>query len=242
MYGALLGVAGAGLGAYGASQQSSALSSANRLNQQELQAYYAQQREAQQGFQRQYEGVNDARLNGIGDTLQAYMAPQYGQQESDTSLIDQSLARVGGGSNPGAGMGGAADAWGRGVAERTGAATGRQRMVAGDASMLRRVGDQQSGALLESGIQDQRFGHQIGDIRQMEALRNAGLEDQLQQINIRGQNRFNRAQNKGKDWMTVGSLMGAGGNLMDAWSGSAAPADNRQQQFNTGSNQDYFRR
>jgi hypothetical protein len=240
MYGALLGVAGAGLGAYGAYKQQHALSAANRQNQQDLQAYYAQQKAAQQGFQRQYEGVNDARLNGIGGTLQAYMAPEYGQQAEDTALIDQSLAQVGGGSNPGADMGGAAHAWGRGVAERTGAATGRQRMVAGDASMLRRVGSRQSGALLESGIDDQRYGHQISDIRAMEQLRNAGLEDQLQQVNMRGQNRFDRAQNAGKDWTTVGSLMGAGGNFMDAWNGSAAPA--QQKQFDTGSNQDYFRR
>jgi hypothetical protein len=232
MYGALLGVAGAGFGAYGAHKTRSALRKAQGRYDNNLSDYYAEEQAANRDFQQQYQGVNDARLAGIGNTLQEWMAPAYGQQAEDTALIDQSLAQVGGKASSGP-YAGAAAGWGRSVDERSADATGRQRMVAGDASMLRRMGNQQSRALGDSGIADQRFGRQVGNIQSMEQLRRAGLARQLQTINIHGQRGLDRASQAGNDWNTVGSFMGAGGNLMDAWSASAP-----QQQGGLGYNPD----
>lgn len=216
MYEALLGVAGGGLGAVGADQQRRAMRGASNAYQRDLGGYYADEEAVGRGFRDQYRGVSDARLGQIGTTLGQYMAPEYGQRPSDTATMDAALAAFKHG-NPGAGGTGAASGWGERVAARTGAATDRMRTIAGDASSLRRVGDQQSGALLDMSVADQRFGRQVSDIQNMEQVRRADLARLLQDINARGQHRFDKASRQGRDWMTVGSLVGASGQLMDAY-------------------------
>lgn len=240
MYGALLGMAGAGFGAYGADKTKRAMRGAAEAYDSDLAGYFAQEEALNKEYQKRYEGVSDRRLNQVGATLGEYMAPAYGQQGSDTSTIDDALKQFHAGSNPGAGSSGAAAGWGERVAADTNAATGRQRGIAGDANMLRRIGDGQSTALSNMGIADQRFGRELGDTQSIEQVRRADLAKLLQQINIRGQKNFDSASRKGSDWQTVGGLMGAGGQLIDGWQDTQARG--QQPMFDTGSNVNYFRR
>lgn len=240
MYGAILGVAGAGMGAVGANQQRRAMAGASRNYQRELDDYYANEERVGREYRDQYRGISDARLGQIGSTLGQYMAPGYSQEPGDTATIDSALAAFSR-PNPGAGGTGAASGWGERVAAKTGDATDRLRTISGDASMLRRIGDRQSGALTDMGIADKRLGRQVGDIQSMEQVRRADLAKLLQSINARGQHNFDKASRQGRDWMTVGSLVGAGGQLMDAYGATQAQPQG-QRQFTTDSEVDYFRR
>ncbi len=239
VYAALGALAGAGLSAYGADQQRGAMRGANRRYQADLDGYYANESADNADFQRQYEDVGNRRLNRIGGALDQYMATPYGQTATDTGRIDEALAQVGGSANPGAGMGGAASGWGRGVQERTGAATGRMRTISGDANQLRRQGEGQTRALQDQGIADQGFQREQGRIQQMEQLRRAKMAQQLQMLNQKHQGAFEQAQGKGSDWMAVGGMLGAGGGLMDSFGGGTATGGARPQQFNTGDPNDY---
>lgn len=239
MYAALLGVAGAGLGAYGAQQQRRAMAGASRQYQGELDAYYANEEDLSREYRGAYEGISDARLGQVGLTLGEYMSPKYSQQPGDTASVDSALASFSR-PNPGAGGTGAASGWGDRVGARTGAATDRMRTVAGEATSQRRIGDQQSGALTNMGVVDQRLGRQVRDLGSMEQFRRAEFAKLLQGINARGQKNFDAASRKGSDWMTVGSLAGTGGQLMDAYSATQAqPQGGRR--FTTDSEVDYFR-
>ncbi len=217
---ALLGaLAGAGLNAYGASEQNGAMRKANQQYQAGLGDYYAQDAANTADFQRQYQNIGDRRLNRIGGALDQYMATPYGQTATDTGTIDRALAQVGGSSNPGADMGGAASGWGRGVQDRTDAATGRMRTIAGDANQLRRQGEGQTRALQDQSMADQGFMREQGNLQKLEQLRRAKMAQQLQQLNIRSQGAFDQASRVGQDWKTVGSALGAGGGLMDSFGG-----------------------
>ncbi len=212
-------LAGAGLSAYGANAQKDAMGKANRQYQAGLGDYYARDAADTAALQRQYEDIGNRRLNRVGGALDQYMATPYGQTTADTGNIDRALAQVGGSSNPGSGMGGAAAGWGRGVQERTDAATGRMRTVAGDANQLRRQGEGQTRALQDQGVADQGFMREQGNLQKLEQLRRAKMAGQLQQLNMRSQGAFDQASRVGRDWQSVGGMLGASGGLMDSFGG-----------------------
>lgn len=228
MYGALLGVAGGVAGGVGSQMTADAMENASQWYNRRLAEYYARERGSAKDYQRQYEQVGDDRMGQIGATLGEYMSPTYNAQPSDTAGIDAALAKFSRG-NSGAGGTGAASGWGAGVQERTNAATGRQRGIAGDASMLRRIGDTQSGALTNMGMADDRFGRRVSDIQTSQSLRNADFARELQGLNAKAQNRFSRASRAGSDWTAVGGYMGAGGQLMDAYGATQGPSLTQQE-------------
>lgn len=219
VYGALLGLAGAGAGIYGQQQQAKALQGAQNQYQGMLSAFQQRQSRINQEFTDQYRDLSSARLNNIGGTLQAYMAPTHARQASDTEGIDQALAQVRGATaGQGGPLSGAAQGWGNAVQGRTNANIGRQREVAGDVQMLGRVGHGQNAALANFGVQEQRGARELFGLHQQEQLRQALLEQQFQQLNMTGQNMFNHAQGAGKDWMAIGGLAGTVGGAWDSYS------------------------
>lgn len=230
MYQAIGAVLGAGLNAYGASQQRQAMGHAADQYAQQLQDYYRREQADNAGFQRQYEGIGDRRLNRVGAALTDYMATPYGQNGNDTATAQKALSQVGGGANPGADMGGAAMGWGNGVAQRTSAATGRQMQIAGDANQLQRQQQGQSSALQSQGIADMGFQRESGNVAHMEQLRQAVLAQQLQALNANAQGTFDQAGRVGSDNMAIAGYLGAGGGLMDSFGGgtSAAPKPGAQ--------------
>lgn len=223
MYGALLGLAGGGVSLIGANKTKNALQGASRRYDRELDDYYGNVQNTNRQFQRQYEGVDDARLNRIGQSLQEYMGGEYGPQGSDSASIDQALVAVGSGGNPSMSRGGAAGGWGRQEQVRNQGAVGRQRGIAVDANVLARLSQGQSRSLGDMGLADMRFGRQVGDIQRQQALRGAEFDRQLQDLNQRAQGWFNRAQGAGDDWMAVGGLMGAGGSALSEWQAGQQP-------------------
>ena len=223
MYGALFGVAGGAAGGVGSQMTADAMENASQRYNRLLQEYYARERGSAKDYQRQYEQVGDDRMGQIGATLGEYMSPTYNAQPSDTAGIDAALAKFSRG-NSGAGGTGAAAGWGTRVDERTSGALGRQRGLAGDASMIRRIGDTQSGALTNMGMADDRFGRRVSDIQTSQALRGADFSRELQGINARAQRQFQRASQAGSDWTAVGGYLGAGGQLMDAYGATQGPS------------------
>lgn len=224
MYQALGAIAGAGLSAYGADKQRKAMASANQRYGQDLAAYHAREGADADYFRGQYQDIGDRRQARLGGALNEYMAQPYGQQAGDTATIDAALTQVGSGGNPGAGMGGAAQGWGTAVGQRTAAATGRQRLIAGDANQLRRQGEGQTRALQDQGIADQGFAREQARVQKLEQLRRAKLAQQLQALNANAQGTFDQAGRKGSDLMAIGGMLGAGGSVMDSFGGGGRPA------------------
>ena len=232
MYQAIGAVLGAGLGAYGASQQRQAMGHAADQYSQQLRDYYAREQADNAGFQKQYEDIGNRRLNRVGTALTDYMATPYGQTGADTGTAQKALSQVSGGANPGTGLGGAATGWGNGVAERTGAATGRQMQIAGDASQLRRQGQGQSAALQSQGVADMGFQRENDNVAHMERLRQAVLAQQLQALNANAQGTFDQAGRVGSDNMAIAGYLGAGGGLIDSFGGGGAAKKPGAQQAN----------
>ena len=215
---ALLGAGlGAGFSAAGASRQRKALGGAQDWYNQQLGDYYGRERGSQQEFARQYADLDQNRLNTMQGALGDYMAPAYGRQASDTATADTALAQVRGGTQTPQ-MSGAAQSWAAPIAQRGQEAIGRQQNLAGDEQMLRRMGQSQSGALSDFGVQEQKFGRQLNSIQTMEAMRQAALAQQLQRLNFDAQNKFDYASQKGNDLQMIGGLAGMGGGALDAWS------------------------
>lgn len=224
MYQALGAIAGVGFGLAGADKQKRAMGHAADQYNRDLQDYYGRAQADNAGFQRQYEDIGNRRLNRIGGALTDYMATPYGQTGADTGTAQKALGQVGGGVNPGAGMGGAATGWGNGVAQRTGAATGRQMQIAGDANQLQRQQQGQSNALQSQGIADMGFQRESDNVGHMENLRQAVLAQQLQALNANAQGTFEQAGRAGSDLMAIGGYLGAGGGLMDSFGGGGGAA------------------
>jgi hypothetical protein len=226
---ALIGAgAGMALGAYGAQKQKHALGDAQNWYNQQLGDYYGREQGSNREFAQQYADLDQNRLNAMQGALTDYMSPAYGRQAGDTATSDAALAQVRAGTQTPQ-MSGAATSWAAPIAQRGEAALGRQQNLAGDEQMLRRMGQSQSGALSDFGVQEQRFGRQHNSIRSMEAMRQAMLAQQLQRLNMDAQNKFDFAGQKGNDLMMIGGLAGMGGGALDSWSqrGGQAAQGNR---------------
>lgn len=219
MYGALLGVAGGVLGAYGAQKQERAMGDANQWYGAQLNDYYARQRAAADQTQAQYRDIGNRSMQNLGTGLQGYMATPYGRTAGDTSTAQTALQQIGSGGNPGqaAGLGGAASTWGAGIAERNQGFADRQQLIAGNANAQQRQSLGQNTALSNYDTQQTRLGSEAQDLAMMDALRQAELERQLQQLNQAGQDKFTYAQGVGSDLQMIGGLMGASGGLADYW-------------------------
>lgn len=231
VWGALLGVAGAGMGAYGAQKKRRAMGAAQDQYQGDLDAYYARQGQDTRDFQNRYNAIDQNRLGTMEQTLQDYMSPSYGTTAGDTAMLDRAVTQAQGtGGNQLSG--GAAGAWGAGLADRNAASLGRQRGVAADANMLQRVGQTQSAALSDFGLQDQRYARQLDSVRAAEQLRQALLAQQFQRMNQNAQNTFQHAQGVGDDWINVGGLVGMSGNVVNSWGGGQTQQPQGQGQSN----------
>jgi hypothetical protein len=208
---------GAGLGAYGAQKQKHALGDAQDWYNQQLGDYYGREQGSNREFAQQYADLGQNRLNAMQGALTDYMSPAYGRQAGDTATSDAALAQVRAGTHTPQ-MSGTAQSWAAPIAQRGEAALGRQQNLAGDEQMLRRIGQGQSGALSDFGVQEQKFGRQYNSIQSMEAMRQAMLAQQLARLNQEAQNKFDFASGAGKDLMMIGGLAGMGGGAVDSWS------------------------
>lgn len=232
VWGALLGLAGAGLGAYGANKQKHAIRDAQNQYRNDLNAFYSRADADRQAFGQQYQAIDQQRLGGIDQALRGYIATPYGQQSNDTANIDAALAQVHAEDHPQ--FTGAAAGWNAAQQGRNQQALASQRQIAGDAQMMARMGQDQSQALGEFNIQDQRLNRDLQGIRQAEALRQAILARQLQQLNLNAQATLDHAAGAGKDWINVGNLLGAGGGVIDNWSAMSGAANQGQQSQQNG--------
>jgi len=219
VYGAILGAAGAGLGAYGAHRQQGAMGDANQWYNNQLQGYYGRQQDQARQDQTAYNQLSNRSMDNLGGALQGYMATPYGRQAGDTSMSQAALQQVGSGGNPGqgAGLGGAALTWGRGIAERNQGYNDRQQRVAGNAAAQQRQSYGQNTALTDYDIGQQRLGGEVQDLGELQAIRQADSEQELQRLNSAAQDKFRYAQGVGEDLMMIGGLMGAGGGLADLY-------------------------
>ena len=217
MYGAILGAAGAGLGAYGAHRQQGAMGDANQWYNGQLQGYYGRQEQQALQDQAAYNQFNTRGMANLGGALQGYMATPYGRSAGDTATSQAALQQVGAGGNPGqaAGLGGAASTWGQGIAERNQGFSDRQQLIAGNAAAQQRQAYGQNAALSDYGIAQQRLGGEVQDYETLQAIRQAEAEREMQRLNMAAQGKFDHAQGVGEDLMMIGGLMGAGGGLAD---------------------------
>lgn len=222
MYGAALGVAGAGLSAYGAQKQKHAMGDANQWYNNQLQGYYGRQDAQAREDQAAYNQLNDRGMANLGAALQGYMATPYGRTADDTATAQAALQQVGAGNNPGqaAGLTGAASTWGAGIADRNQGFSDRQQLIAGNAAAQQRQSYGHNTALSDYGIAQQRLGAEVQDLAQLQAIRQAEAERELQRLNMAAQDKFTYAQGVGSDQMMIGGLMGAGGGLADLAGGA----------------------
>ncbi len=224
MYGAALGVAGGLLGALGAQKQERAMGDANQWYGAQLGDYYARQQAASGQTQAQYRDIGNRSMQNLGTGLQGYMATPYGRTAADTATSQAALQQVGSGGNPGqaAGLGGLSSTWGAGVADRNQGFADRQQLIAGNANAQQRQSLGQNTALSNYDTQQTRLGGEAQDLAMMDAIRQADLERQLQQLNMAAQDKFTHAQGVGGDLQMIGGMMGASGGLADYWGPTGA--------------------